>query len=64
MREKCHKREKGHRKALYCIHCKTIVNHIETRNEDEKQEFQADFAAGVYAEEAAESVAYGRRNSK
>ena len=55
-------REKGHRKGLYCIHCRMIINHVETRNEEEAQQFREDFAAGKYAEEAEKSVAYAREH--
>ena len=48
--------EKFHRKKLYCIYCKTEVNHIECRNEKEVRKFKADFAAGVYENEAKESI--------
>ena len=61
-RPRGHIREKGHRKALYCIHCKMKINHIETRNEEEKLEFLRNFAAGMYAEEAERSAEYARRN--
>jgi len=60
MRDHCHRREHGHRKALYCIYCRTVVNHVETRNGEEAQRFAEDFAAGEYTEEAAESIAYGK----
>lgn len=60
MREHGRARAAGHRKALYCVRCRTVVNHIETRNVEEAQRFREDFAAGKYREEAAESVAYGK----
>jgi len=58
MRERGRKREAGHRKALYCITCRTTVNHIETRNEEEARQFREDFDAGLYKEEAKQSIAY------
>ena len=55
-------REQGHRKALYCITCKTVINHVETRNEDEAQLFREEFAEGQYAEEALRSIAYAEEH--
>ena len=63
IRERGKRRGPGHRKALYCIRCKAVINHIETRNEYEAQEFQVDYAAGKYAEEAEQSVAYAKKHS-
>ena len=60
MRKRSRRREQGHRKAMYCIYCKTIINHVETRNEEEKKRFQEDFAAGKYSEEAQRSIAYAQ----
>ena len=34
MRPKGNRREKGHLKKLYCLHCKKEVNHMEIRNID------------------------------
>ena len=53
-------REKGHRKGLYCVNCRAVINHVETRNEEEKRKFLEDFAAGRFAEEAERSKAYAR----
>lgn len=47
-----------HRKLMYCWHCKHTVNHIECRNQEEKEEFLKNFAAGMYLEEAAEELKY------
>lgn len=55
-------REKGHRKALYCIRCRTIINHVETRNAEEARRFREDFAAGKYAEEAERSIAFAKEH--
>ena len=51
-------REAGHRKALYCIHCRETVNHYECRNSSEIYDFKQRFAAGEFAEEAKNSIAY------
>ena len=51
-------REQGHRKALYCVNCKTRINHIEVRTEEEKRQFIEDFTAGRYAEEAERSIEF------
>ena len=58
MRERCHRREAGHRKALYCINCRMTINHIETRNEEEAKKFREDYEAGLFTEEAKESIAF------
>lgn len=51
-------RNKFHRKKLYCIYCKTEVNHVECRNQDEINQFLKDFQDGVYKDEAKESLSY------
>jgi len=55
-------REQGHRKALYCVTCKTIINHIETRNKDEAEQFRRDFESGRFKEEAERSIAYAKEH--
>ena len=50
------KKEKHHRKKLYCWHCKQTVNHIECRTEEEIKEFKETFAAGEFKEEAIKSL--------
>ena len=64
MRESSRIREQGHRKALYCITCRTTVNHVETRNEEEARQFREDFEAGKYADEAKKSLEYARKHRK
>lgn len=49
------KREKYHRKKLYCPWCKTTLNFIEIRNREEAKEFKEQFAAGEFEQEAIES---------
>lgn len=49
-------RGKFHRKKLYCYHCKVEINHIEVRNDSEKNEFLENFAKGMYKDEAKESL--------
>lgn len=56
MRSRGMRKEKFHRKKLYCIHCKEEVNHIECRTLDEKEKFKRNFEKGVYEDEAQESV--------
>lgn len=56
---KCSHLHKGeHRKKLFCPWCKMEVNHIECRTMDEIEKFKLDFAAGVYKEEALESMVF------
>ena len=51
-------REAGHRKALYCIHCKETVNHYECRNSNEVLDFKSRFATGEFTAEAKDSIAF------
>ena len=57
-------REAGHRKALYCVHCKMVINHVETRTAEEARQFRQDFEQGLYQQEAAESIEYRKRREK
>lgn len=43
-----------HRKKLYCVHCRTIMNHIECRYKKEVEDFKVDFEAGLFTEEVEE----------
>lgn len=54
------KREKFHRKKLWCYRCKLEVNHIEITNQEEKEMFMEAYENGEYREEAAESLCYVR----
>ena len=58
MRNKGFQHGKFHRKKLYCVHCKTDVNHIEIKSEEELEEFLKNWEDGVYHEEAENSLAY------
>ena len=51
-RPSSHKRERFHRKKLYCIHCKTTVNHIECKDDFEASDFKELFSNGYFQEEA------------
>jgi len=62
MRDRGNRRKSGHRKALYCINCKMVLNHIETRNEEEAQWFRDEFDAGKFAEEAERSIAFAKEH--
>lgn len=61
-RNKGKMRGKEHRKVMYCYRCKKVSNNIEVRNEQEAQKFKENWAAGVYAEEAAQSAAFCEEN--
>ncbi len=52
-RKKGSKREKGHLKRLYCIHCKEEINHAEVTEDGDYtlQDFQREFEQGVFNEE-------------
>jgi hypothetical protein len=45
-----------HRKRLWCPHCKLEINHMEIRNQEEKEYFMEGFINGEYREEAEESL--------
>ena len=49
-----------HRKKLWCYTCKTEVNHVEVRNQEEKEIFMEAFNNGEYKEEANESICHVR----
>ena len=63
-RQKGRQREKNHRKALYCTTCKMTINHVEIATQQEAERFRADFAAGRFATEAAESIEHFKRQSR
>lgn len=48
--------ETFHRKKLWCCYCGTMVNHVEIRSYDELLEFQENWDAGIYADEAEASL--------
>ena len=50
--------EKFHRKKLYCIYCRTEVNHVECKTYEDVQEFKEAFNEGKFIEEAEESVRF------
>lgn len=54
--------EKHHRKQMYCIWCKEVVNMIECRNDEEVFEFKENFEKGLYRDEAEDSINYGRNS--
>lgn len=51
LRKNSRKKEKFHRKKLYCMYCKTEVNHIECRNMEEVKIFKRKFKRGEYLNE-------------
>jgi hypothetical protein len=58
LRPDAKKRETHHRKKLYCITCKTEVNHIECKNSFEVAEFMKNFMKGAYIDEAQNSLSF------
>ena len=59
-RKKSHKHSSFHRKKLYCLNCKTEVNHIECSSSDEIEIFKTSFERGEYRNEVQDSLAYLR----
>mgnify|MGYP006398961843 CR=1 FL=1 len=43
MRSRGFLREKGHRKAMYCPHCRNEVNHYECFDDEDAFNFKIDF---------------------
>ena len=60
MRKLGKQREGFHRKRLYCPHCKVEINHVEVRNQEEKEQFLEAFNNGEYKNEAEESLCHVR----
>lgn len=53
-----HQYKNGHRKRLYCPHCKVEINCVECKNDEDIFYFKEDFANGLYKEECEESLKY------
>ena len=56
LRKQARKREKFHRKKLYCPHCKLTINHIECKDEEEATMFKEAFIAGCFVSEIDDSI--------
>jgi hypothetical protein len=56
VRPQAHRREKFHRKKLYCPHCQLTLNCVETKSDIEAYEFKEEFLTGAFAEEAKLSI--------
>lgn len=52
------KKEKFHRKKLYCATCNKVLNHIECRSDIEVYEFKEQYQEGLFQQEAIESLFY------
>lgn len=61
MRPRGFLRESGHRKVMYCPHCKLYINHYECSNDEEAFDFKTRFEAGEFKEEAAESIEFCKK---
>ena len=57
-RKQSFKHERFHRKKLYCPWCKTEVNHIECKDQEDISNFIINFQEGVYEEEANKSISF------
>ena len=60
MRRDAKKHAPFHRKKLYCLYCKTEVNHIECTNQLEVAEFKENFEKGAYIDESEASISFIR----
>lgn len=45
-----------HRKKLYCPICQLYINHVEIRNDEDKEEFMELFEQGCFLKEIEESL--------
>lgn len=59
-RNQGHQHGQFHRKKLYCLHCKTEVNHIECKSMEDINTFKEAFEGGYFEREAEESVLVSR----
>ena len=50
------RREQFHRKKLHCIFCNLTINHIEIKNQEEKEIFMEAYNNGEFKEEAEASI--------
>ena len=64
LRQRGFQHSDNHRKKLYCIYCKTEVNHVECKNMIDVENFKRDFENGVYVNEAEDSVSHGGHSRK
>ena len=58
------KKGAGHRKNMYCFHCKHTVNHVECNTIEEVEQFKTDFNNGLYAEEAKAELNYEKNSPR
>lgn len=56
VRPQSKRRERFHRKKLYCPWCQTTVNCVECRNDEEVYEFKQAFEEGLFEAEAQRSI--------
>lgn len=56
VRPQAHRREKFHRKKLYCPNCQLTLNCVETKSDEEVYEFKESFEAGEFKLEAEKSI--------
>ena len=63
VRPQAHRREKFHRKKLYCPHCKITINCVECKNDIEVYEFKTSFCEGDFQEEAVTSFEECAKNA-
>lgn len=56
VRPQAHRREKFHRKKLYCPSCQLTLNCVEVKSDIEAYEFREMFEAGEFGLEAEQSI--------
>lgn len=55
-----HKRERFHRKKMYCPNCRQVVNFVECKTPEDVELFKEEFENGAFRKEAEESLSYVR----
>ena len=55
-RPRGHRHAAFHRKKMYCIYCKTDLNFMEIKNDEEYEVFKKQFNKGMFVNEAMESM--------
>lgn len=59
-RDASYQHKDGHRKRLYCPHCKEEINCIECKTDEDVFNFKIDFENGVYENERQDSLDFVR----
>lgn len=64
LRNAGHQHNSLHRKKLYCLTCKTEINHVECRSAYDVEVFKSNYEKGAYKNEAEASLHHVGATSK